>query len=329
MDKAKFKFSGGMIFWSVLVISAILLSIATTYAQVNDVTEHFIKNQQEKVHLQMLAGVAGNPWQYRILSDWMVEYLLRLFFEINVNAPKLAAYIVFRFLQCLLIFVCAGVYYKKLGLSLYVNLTGLSILAWSMSHSLYNSDLSMNVFFDVAFYLVAGIVILERKYFWIPLLMVPAAFNRETSVLIPLMLVAFVYFTDEKVKSIKPAILYAVLGMVIFFVIFLGLRIHYGEQKFLTADGYRPGIGLLVLNLSRWVTWEQIFITLSLVPILAVFAFTNWAHPLKIFFWTVVPIWFGVHFVAALVAESRLLLVPQALVFIPGMIFGLTEKNNG
>ena len=318
-----------MIFWSVLVISAILLSIATVYAQVNDVTEHFIKNQQEKVHLQMMAGVAGNPWQYRILGDWMAEYLLRLFFAINVNAPKLTAYIVFRFLQCLLIFVCAGVYYRKLGLSLYVNLTGLSILAWSMSHSLYNSDLSLNVFFDVAFYLVAGIVILKRKYFWIPLLMIPAAFNRETSVLIPLMLVAFVYFTDEKDQSIKPAILYAVLGMVIFSVIFSGLRIYYGEQEFLTADGYRPGIGLLVLNLSRWVTWEQLAITLGLIPFLAVFAYPHWSKALKIFFWVTVPIWLGVHFFAALVAESRLLLVLQSLIFIPGMLFGLTEKNNG
>jgi len=271
----------------------------------------------------MMSGVAGNPWQYRILADWMVEHLIRFLSNMNISAPKANAYIVFRFLQCLLIFLSAGVYYKKLGISPLANLSGLLVLMWSMSHSLYNSDLSLNVFFDILFYLTAAILIINRQYIWIPLVMVLAAFNRETSALIPVMLIAFVFFDESNVNSRKTAMVSAGLGVIVFAIIFVGLRLYYGEQRFLTADGYHPGIGLLVLNLSRWVTWKEILITLSVVPFLAILAYPAWSKTLKIFFWVVVPVWFGIHFFAALVAEARLLLVPQALVFIPGMLMGM------
>lgn len=324
----QFRFSDARSFWIATIISAILLSVATTYAQVDDVTLRFINNQQDKVHQQMLEGVAGNPWQYRILADWLVEHLIQFMRVLDAPAPKVNAYIVFRFLQCVLIFLAVGLYYRKLGLSLFANLVGSSVLAWSMSHSLYNSDLSLNVFFEIAFYLLAGYLILAEKFIWIPFLMIPAAFNRETSALIPLLLIAFAYFNADRAKKLKPAIFHALIGSVIFIVIFLGLRLHYGEQTFLTADGYSPGVGLLILNLTRWVTWEQLLITLGLIPFLAGFAYPAWTQPVKILFWVVVPVWFGVHFFAALVAESRLFLVPQALVFIPGMLFGFSGKRN-
>jgi hypothetical protein len=140
------------------------------------------------------------------------------------------------------------------------------------------------------------------------------------------MLMAFVFFNKDRIQKMKPALVYGVISVVLFATIFLSLRLVYGEQKFLTAEGYYPGIGLLVLNLSRWVTWEQLLITLGVIPILAIFAYPMWPKTLKIFFWVVVPVWFGVHFFASLVAETRLFLVPQALVFIPGVLFGITNK---
>lgn len=312
-------------FWVTLLISAILLSVAVTYAQVDDVTLRFLNVHQYKVHQQMMDGAAGNPWQYRILADWMLDPLIKLFAAADVPIPRGGVFIVFRFLQCLLIFLSAGVYYRKLSLPLIANLFGLSVLAWGMSHSLYNSDFSFNNFFDIAFYLIAATLIMGGALGWIPLLMIPAALNRETSVLIPLMLIGFTYFSDRRADNVKRAVIPTVISLVIFMAIFAGLRMYYGEQRFLTADGYYPGIGLLVLNISRLVTWEQILITLGVVPFLAVFAYRAWPGALKIFFWVVVPLWFGVHFFAALVAETRLLLVPFALVFIPGALLGIAD----
>ena len=271
----------------------------------------------------MMDGVAGNPWQYRILADWVLEPVIQLFIATDVPTPRASAYIAFRFLQCLLIFMVAGVYYRKLGLPLFANLFGLSALAWGMSYSLYNSDFSFNIFFDIAFYLIASILIMDRAFIWIPLLMIPAAFNRETSALIPFLLIGFAYFDGRASRNMKQAIFFAAVSLGIFVAIFAGLRIYYGEQQFLTADGYYPGIGLLVLNLSRIATWEQILITFGILPILAIFAYRAWPTSLKIFFWVMIPVWFGVHFFAALVAETRLLLVPLALVLIPGALFGI------
>lgn len=316
------------LFWIVLFASAILLSIGTVYAQVNDVTLRFLKVQQDKVHQQMLEGVAGNPWQYRILADVMVEPLIKLFSKMGIPSAEVSAFIAFRFLQCLLIFVAAGIYYRKLGLSLYANLIGLSILAWGMSYSLYNSDLSFNNFFDIAFYLIAAVLIMYGNFVWILPLMILAAFNRETSALIPFMLICFAYFGDSQKETIRPATFYAASSLIIFGIIFFGLRLYYGKQEFLTADGFYPGLGLFFLNIRRGITWEQLFITLGIIPFLAISAYRNWPKTFKIFFWVIVPSWFGVHFLAALIAETRLLLVPQALIFIPGVFFGILPGKN-
>ncbi len=310
-----------------LVVAAVILAIATAYAQVNYLGVHFLRVQQEKVHLQMLQGTAGNPWQYRILADVLIEPVIKLTKGMGVPQPESFTFITFRFGQILLILITAGIYYRKLGLSLYESLIGLSVLSWSMSLSLYNSDLSFNVFFDIAFYLLAAILIIDKHYVWLVVLMMPAALNRETSVLIPFMLFFAARGDSSSESRRKPAAVTAIIALAVFAIIFIGLRIYYGPQQFLTADGYYPGLGLLVLNLTRWPTWEQMAVTLGVLPLLALLTYREWPKTLRVFFWVVVPIWFAVHFVGALVAESRLLLVPQALIFIPGALFDLAAAR--
>jgi hypothetical protein len=63
------------------------------------------------------------------------------------------------------------------------------------------------------------------------------------------------------------------------------------------------------------------------MPVIAMLAYRRWPPSLRLAFWAVVPIWLSVHFVAALVAEARLMLVPQALVFIPGALIGLAAEH--
>ena len=312
---------------TVLTASVIVLSIAVTYAQVSSLGIHFIRVQQEKVHLEMMQGNAGNPWQYRILADALIDPLIKLVKGLGVPQPESFTFIGFRFLQCIFVLVAAGVYYRRLGLSFYESLIGLSILAWSMSFSLYNSDLSFNVFFDVAFYLLAAILILDRKYLWLVLLMVPAALNRETSILIPFMLFFATGKNPGNEEGRARRLIAPAVALAIFVIVFVGLRLYYGPQQFLTADGYFPGIGLLLLNLKRAVTWEQLAITLGIIPVLALCTFRAWPRTLRIFFWVVVPVWIVVHSGAALVAETRLLLVPQALVFIPGALSELMSTR--
>ncbi len=108
------KLNTGYPFWIVVFISVLLLSIATVYAQVNDLSVRFIRIQQEKVHLQMIGGVAGNPWQYRILADWIISFLITWVNGLGIARPQFVSFIAFRFLQCILIFLAAAIYYRKL-----------------------------------------------------------------------------------------------------------------------------------------------------------------------------------------------------------------------
>jgi hypothetical protein len=62
---------------------------------------------------------------------------------------------------------------------------------------------------------------------------------------------------------------------------------------------------------------------LGIVPLIALYGWRMWPPALRTFFRAVVPIWFVVHVVAAILAESQLLLVPRALVFIPGALLAI------
>ncbi|HAW51186.1 MAG TPA: hypothetical protein DCX54_02485, partial [Flavobacteriales bacterium] len=247
--------------------------MAVTEGQIASVGFRFVNVQQIKFHQKMLDGIAGNPWQYRILSDILLIPLRSIFWRLGIPNPDASAFISFRFAQSLLILTCAEIYYRKLSINPFLNFIGLSILAWGMSYSLYDSELSFNTFFDIAFYLAGAILILDRKFILIIPLTLFAALNRETSVLIPLMLAFFIIFNAGDIGYQKRSLAYAGIALIIFLVTFVALRLFYGEQPFITADGNTPGFGTLRYNLFRWVTWQQISLTLGVIPILAILSY--------------------------------------------------------
>ena len=54
--------------------------------------------------------------------------------------------------------------------------------------------------------------------------------------------------------------------------------------------------------------------------------YRKWPLELRAFFWVIVPVWFLVHAFGSVMAETRLLLVPQAMVFIPGALLCLAHQ---
>ena len=83
------------------------------------------------------------------------------------------------------------------------------------------------------------------------------------------------------------------------------------------------GLEFLRYNLGHYQSWLNLFGTMGILPIMALVSSPRWPRDLKAVFWLVVPIWFLIHFTASMVDESRLFLVPQALVFVPGALLGL------
>ena len=120
-------------------------------------------------------------------------------------------------------------------------------------------------------------------------------------------------------------ILWIVVGcLALWLAIVGGLRVVYGMRPYIVPTaGVEPILPLLTFNLTWWRTWVFLFATLGLLPLMALISWKAWPPPLRRFFWAVVPVWFPVHFALAHAPETRLFLVPQVLIFVPGALLGL------
>lgn len=319
--------TGKLLSIAFIIICIILFSTLTVYLQVMALEKPFMYYLEQGLQIQrhnaVLQGTAPNPWQYRVLADYLVEATIQLFKNLDISHPVGSAFITFRFVQNLLIFALVYCYYRKLGLAFPHTLIGMSALAWGMTYAYYDSDLQFNTYFDIIFYLIAALLILANRPLWMIPLMLLAALNRETSGLIPFMALALLVLPLKTNPKNRNVLIAVGVSLVIFAVIFVGLRLTYPNQEISVPHGQHMGLELLRYNILRGLTWTQLFATLSIFPALALLAYSKWPTPLRIFFWVVVPLWLLIHPFTSVMAETRVFLVPQALIFIPGALFAL------
>jgi hypothetical protein len=301
--------------------ASLLLSLFTVFLHLKALGRAYMVAYQVPRHEAMLAGTAGNPWQYRVLSAWLVEGVHRLVQALSLPDPLVVAFVAVRVGQEVVMFVAAWWLWRALGLSRAACFLGLAALGWSVSYSNYGSDLQFNTYFDVLFYLLAALAVLRDRLLWLLPLTAVAALNRETSGLLPLLALAGLpgAAPGERTRRIRIAL----AGLAIWAAIFGGLRLAYGRQELIVPYGHRPGIDLLLYNLGRARTWVQLAATFSILPFLAWAARRRWTPPLRGFMWIVVPAWFAIHWVGAVMSETRLLLVPLALAILPAALFAL------
>lgn len=275
-------------------------------------------------HSNMLAGQSEffNPWQYRIFSTYLLEGIIVLFDRLPViNQYQYFPYLFLRFIQNLVIFYVAYKFYKALQIeSKYLIILGLLLLGYNMSNSVFQSDLSFNTYFDILFYLLAGYLIILNKTIWVLPLMIFASFNRETSVLIAFMVMASaIDFKSRKVKSWFDLKI-GIGALLIFVAIFIGLRAYYGMPAAQGIHGMTSPLSYLKFNLAFFRMYPEMFGTLGIIPLLVILKFKSLSYHMKLFLLLIVPIWFLVHFVKSTAVETRLFLVPQALIFIPALL---------
>lgn len=302
-----------------VLVSAAALCLLTVSLQVASLAEP-IQMTQAARHRAVLRGAAPDPWQYRVLSEWLVHGLVRVARTLALPQPVAVAFLAFRSLQNLLVFVLAALYYSRLGLDRKAVLLGLNALAWGMTHAHYDSDLSLNTYGDLIVYLAAALLILGGRSVWVVPLCVLAALNRESSVLIPFMMLAG-YRVDHRTAFRKrEAALLSGAALAAHVATYLGVRWILGPRPFFCPYGHCPGIDLLLYNVGRPITWINLLATSGILPLLAVLSMPSWPSSLKVFFWVLVPVWLAVHFVAAVAAETRLFLVPLAVVVVPAAL---------
>jgi len=308
-----------------VTIAGFVLGLFTAFEHANALgMDYLVRGPQIERHLAILGGHGGNPWQYRVLSAWLIDGFIRGLQGLGIPKPVVLGFVASRVLIDTAMFLLAYVYYRRLGLHRSHAVLGMCLLAWAVSFSGYDSDLQFNTYLDVVFYLGAGLCILGNRPWGLIPLMILAAFNRESSGFIPLLWVFAPGFRAFWKRTGRLAVAGVAMGAYV--AIFVGLRQVYGDQFMHTAHGTTPGLGMFDYNLGRIITWRKLLATFSLIPILALIGYRVWPTVLKNLFWVLVPAWFLIHAFAAAMVETRLLLVPQALVLIPGALFTLRGR---
>ncbi len=301
---------------ALILIVSLILALTTAYTQFQACGVRFLETSQIERHREVIENRARNPWQYRVLSEWPLELIL------PKGSSPAGAFFAFRVLQNFLIFLLAAAFYRRLGLNRSLVLLGMILLSWGMSYAYRRSDFEFSTYSGVIFYLVAAILIFDRRDWWIPPLTFFAALNRETSMLIPFLFLACrIRLEGGKLKLSRSSLLVFLSSFGLYLIVFFGLRLTFGWRPFGPSWGHYPGFDMLLFNLKHPSPWPKLMWTLNVLPILCLFTFRSWPNSLKRLSVSLIPIWFALNYFYLFIPEHRMMLVPLALIFVPGALF--------
>jgi hypothetical protein len=290
-------------------------------------------------HLEFLNGTSKfyNPWQYRALAPLVTELMFqvadRTVFGLVpfqwLPAQYSEQYIKY---NLVLIFHRAGLglavfylmllYYRKLGIDRVFIGFGAVFASFAMANGVYDSDLRFNVYYDVAFYLTAGMVLARGlpSYWFVPLSFL-ACLNRETSLFIPLMLLwrarDWSAWRLAPSPAFKGTLGWVLASLLAYAVAFGGVRYFYGYQPAFTDMWLGPGWRMFFRNLLHPVAHGEVLGVFMFLPFLGLFHFRRTALLLRFLFVLIVPVWFLVQYWLVFVHEAAIFLVPTLLVFLP------------
>jgi len=318
-DFPKFRFLTLIILFIGFSLLQVFLQFDTLGPEFNTTLNDAIQTIQLKRHYDVLNGTATNPWQYRVLSEWIVEISFRLIDTDNITSVIIVLGCL-RFFQNLVILILAHQYFSRLGVSKSSTIYGVFLLALSMFHMFYDSDLSFNTYFDVIFYLIGVIIILDTHYKWLPILMIFATLNRETSGMIPIMLMFFSIVHIDIIER-KKAFLCGLIGLITWGIVFLSLRLYYSNAPLYKIGGIlSPGLDYIRYNLSIHQLPTLLFQTFGILPLVAWFSRKKWHLFIRICVIILAPVWLSIHFFTGVWAETRIFLVLLAVVIIPAVL---------
>lgn len=303
----------------------LFFGILSMYVLYSQLVGPFAKDMEVTVerHERLIAGNSEfyNPWQYRILSHLLLEGLIRLTDLIHPEIHTYIPFYLFKFVQSFLIFWVAYMYYRKLGLTNdFLIIAGLIVLCYNFSSSTFKADLAFNTYTDILCYLVAGYLILAGHFYWVILVVFFAALNRETSGMIPILLIVWSLRLKPPGIANHSAFYAGIISLSVFVVVFLGLRYIYGFQPY-EANELKTPWDFLKYNFSFIRLYPNLLGTWSIIPLLALWKYKKWTPSLQQFGIVLIPVWILVHFMASIAVETRLFLIPQVMVFVPSFLY--------
>jgi hypothetical protein len=329
-------------------------------------------------HQALIAGRSEfyNPWQYRMFCPILIEGMVWVydhtidkvypieqkvhfhFDETSEPTPEtkefiqlmqtpgaikyMIVFLFFRFCLNFLVFVLAWRLWKYFVKNDWLILFGLIFVSLAMGNGVIASDLTFNTYVDNVFYLLAAcLIVYKRNPLWLLPLMGFAAFNRETSMMIP-----FLFFISQMdfsrftlrpfdLRAIRwpaPRVWALVAGCyALFFAVFIGVRLHYGYRP-PQVWKVPPGPGMLKLNLASSVGVKSYFEMLglfSVIPFIILYTFRRYPLLLRVWFLGIVPAWFAVHLYTVVTYQTRLFLVPTILIMVPMLLWLIDSVSAG
>ncbi len=236
------------------------------------------------VHYKIMDNAADAPYQYRILSELILELFLRGGEWAGIGS--LTSMIVFKMSLHFIIFSLAYLFFRQLQLGAGFSLFGVAFIFYAILASYYNEDLNFYQYLDFIFFLAAFILILKKLDFWLVPLTFLAVLNKETAAAIP-----FVYLLNrlelpgklpwknpkellasifEKTASSRKTLLYFAAMFAAALGVYAGLRLYFGtEREYVTTAMLGPGWKLIVGNLfhkSFYINWLVFFNFLLFTP---------------------------------------------------------------
>jgi hypothetical protein len=341
-----------------------LYPIYNSYYKANAV-EHYQR------HLDHIAGrsMFFNPWQYRILSPlmieglyWLADHTIFRIYEVrgvyltlpegggeknavtlklrkDLQNPEYIKYTIvfvgFRFLQNMIIFCLAYVYFSLIVRNKMLIAFGLMLATIFMGNGVMDADLTFNTYTDIILYLTAALVILKNySPLWIVVLTLAGSLNRETSLMIP----ALYFFTKmnwngwpkavELVKNNFNLIIWTTAALIAYAIGFIAVRMYFGYEP-VSVWRAPAGIQMLKFNLLSSVsikTYMELFGVFGFMPLWCLLIFKKMSYQMKVFFILLVPVWFTVHLCTAVGYQTRLYLVPVLLTILPAVLQDLEAR---
>jgi hypothetical protein len=238
----------------------------------------------------------------------------------------------FRFLQNVALIILCFYYFMLFIKNPLLAAFGVMVSVLFMGNGVVDSDLTFNTYMDITLYILAGIVIVRKlNPRWIIVLSVLGSLNRETALFIPALYFLSTFRWNawpslkEMVIANKQVIAITTVSVILFFAIFIAIRVYYGLEPVST---WRVSAGWPMLKLNFFSslsikTYMELYGIMGFMLFWAVLVYPTMNKQLRLFLFTLVPIWLGIHFISAIGYQSRLYLVPTLLVLVPAVLENL------
>jgi hypothetical protein len=241
-------------------IIIILLTLISQRIVYNDIIN---PKPQWRIEMQnlILSGNAETPYQYRILKPFLgktigtiISPLVKNEITNHLVSYKILNYIVF-FLIYLLFYIFLRIFYTEVTAVCGILLLQ-AVIPLGITNQWQEGD-----FMTVVFYLLGLIVIFRDKAYYLPLIILIGALNRDQIVFV---LVFYAAYLLEQKKLFKPrGISIILLGAAAFGLSYFGLRLYFGFKPVVHTIAFNTSV-----NIGNWTSiarlWaEQVLIFIA------------------------------------------------------------------